>query len=158
MTTIEIILSIATVLAFIVAGLFYHKNSVIEVKHEFQLKELEVLFNNQISNAQNIVKEYESYIEAYQKYFIQLNEIIHISDIRLKQIDSKGSFKSDDEVGFFFKNLQEIQNTLNEFDFTASIIKSQAANKDTIIGPDGKPIPKENYIPYEKVQELLNTK
>ena len=156
MTPLEIVLIVFVILSLIAAGIFYHKNSVVEVKHEAQLKELEMLFSNQVSKTQEIVNEYESYIAAYQKYFIHLSEIINVSNIRLKQIDAKGSFKSDDEVGFFFKNLQEIQNTLDEFDFTKNIVKSQTS--PVVMGPDGKPIPKDNYIPFEKVQEVLNSK
>ena len=32
-----------------------------------------------------------------------------------KQIDNKGTFSSDDEVGFFFKSIQGIQEILNDF-------------------------------------------
>ena len=35
--------------------------------------------------------------------------------VRLKQLDHKGSFHADDEIGFFFKAVEEIQEALNEF-------------------------------------------
>ena len=34
---------------------------------------------------------------------------------KLKEIDAKGSFESDDEVGFFFKHILFIQGELNKF-------------------------------------------
>jgi hypothetical protein len=38
-----------------------------------------------------------------------------VSDKKLQEIDHKGTFKSDDEVGFFFKSIKQIQNILNDF-------------------------------------------
>ena len=34
---------------------------------------------------------------------------------QLKQLDNKGSFYADDEIGWFFKEVQKIQEALNEF-------------------------------------------
>ena len=36
-------------------------------------------------------------------------------DKKLKEIDRAGTFKSDDEVGYFFKSIQDIQDILNDF-------------------------------------------
>jgi hypothetical protein len=158
---IILVISLSIIAAAAIVGfiLLFHKNSVIELKHEYQLKELETLFNDQITKAQSVISEYETHISTYQNYFTNLNEVIHISNARLKQIDHKGSFQADDEVGFFFKNLLEIQATLNEFDFSKSIVKSGiSSEKETVLGPDGKLIPKDHYIPFEKVQEVLATK
>ena len=33
----------------------------------------------------------------------------------MKELDIKGSFESDDEIGFFFKQMKKIQEILNEF-------------------------------------------
>ena len=38
-----------------------------------------------------------------------------MSDQRLKKVDAKGTFKSDDEVGFFFQEIKQIQDILNDF-------------------------------------------
>ena len=40
---------------------------------------------------------------------------LEASDEKLKKIDQKESFKSDDEVGFFFEQVKKIQEILNEF-------------------------------------------
>ena len=34
---------------------------------------------------------------------------------RLSKIDEKGIFQSDDEIGFFFKTIKNLQSILNEF-------------------------------------------
>lgn len=57
----------------------------------------------------------EDILAGYLNYLDQLSRAIEISDIKLKKLDERGVFKSDDEVGFFFTNLQKIQNILNEF-------------------------------------------
>ena len=33
----------------------------------------------------------------------------------MKEIDAKGSFESDDEVGFFFEQMKILQQQLNDF-------------------------------------------
>jgi hypothetical protein len=40
---------------------------------------------------------------------------INECDKRLKQIDDKNIFHSDDEIGWFFTELKKIQEALNEF-------------------------------------------
>lgn len=39
---------------------------------------------------------------------------INNSNKRIEEIDSKGTFKSDDEVGYFFEELKKIQSDLNQ--------------------------------------------
>jgi len=34
---------------------------------------------------------------------------------RVKEVDRKGSFESDDEIGFFFKEIKKLSEELNEF-------------------------------------------
>jgi len=48
-------------------------------------------------------------------YLDRMSRVVELSDHRLKEIDAKGTFKSDDEVGFFFDQITEIQKILNEF-------------------------------------------
>jgi len=57
----------------------------------------------------------EDIIITYERYMINLSNTIKDSDKRLKEVDRKGSFESDDEVGFFFTTLKEIQDQLNNF-------------------------------------------
>ena len=53
-------------------------------------------------------------INQYENLITQIQQIITFSTERVKTLDSKGSFESDDEVGFFFKELKEIQSILDD--------------------------------------------
>tara|TARA_R110000782_G_C14730035_1_gene405079 strand:+ start:157 stop:438 length:282 start_codon:yes stop_codon:yes gene_type:complete len=57
----------------------------------------------------------EDILVEYMKYLNKLTTAIEESDKRLKVIDEKGLFKSDDEIGWFFKEIQKLQMILNEF-------------------------------------------
>ena len=57
----------------------------------------------------------EDIIKSYENYMINLSNTINFSEKKLKEIDSKGTFTSDDEVGFFFQQLKYLQEQLNNF-------------------------------------------
>ena len=57
----------------------------------------------------------EDIVVGYLTYLDQISRVIEASDEKLNKIDIKGSFSSDDEVGFFFKQIKQIQDILNEF-------------------------------------------
>ena len=57
----------------------------------------------------------EDILMGYMAYLNKISGIIEFSDAKLKEIDAKETFKSDDEVGFFFQQLQAIQEVLNKF-------------------------------------------
>lgn len=57
----------------------------------------------------------EDILASYLIYMDQLSKIIEHSDERLKKIDSKGTFESDDEIGWFFEQIKVIQERLNSF-------------------------------------------
>ena len=57
----------------------------------------------------------EDILMGYIQYLDQISKTIEASDKKLKEIDNAGTFKSDDEVGHFFKAIQQIQNILNDF-------------------------------------------
>lgn len=54
-------------------------------------------------------------LSSYLSYLNKISDIIEFSDKKLREVDHKGSFKSDDEVGFFFEEIKQIQDTLNQF-------------------------------------------
>jgi hypothetical protein len=60
----------------------------------------------------------EDVLAAYLLYMDNLSKIIEVSDERLKKIDSKGTFQSDDEIGWFFEQIKVIQERLNNFKLT----------------------------------------
>jgi hypothetical protein len=45
----------------------------------------------------------------------KLSRVIEVSDEKLKAVDARGTFSSDDEVGFFFQQIKGLQEILNEF-------------------------------------------
>ena len=53
--------------------------------------------------------------EKLEDFISKQSEAIEACDKRLKQIDDKGIFYADDQIGFFFKEVQKIQEALNEF-------------------------------------------
>ena len=53
--------------------------------------------------------------ERLEDFITKQSEAITACDVRLKQLDQKGSFVADDEIGFFFKEVEKIQEALNEF-------------------------------------------
>jgi hypothetical protein len=57
----------------------------------------------------------EDILLGYLKYLDNISRIIEVSNEKIKKIDIKGSFEGDDEVGFFFKNIKQIQEILNDF-------------------------------------------
>ena len=53
--------------------------------------------------------------EKLEDFISKQSDAINECDKRLKQIDNKGIFYADDEIGWFFKEVQKIQEALNEF-------------------------------------------
>lgn len=57
----------------------------------------------------------EDILTGYITYLDQLSRIIEISDGKLKKIDERGIFKSDDEIGFMYEQIKELQRILSQF-------------------------------------------
>jgi hypothetical protein len=57
----------------------------------------------------------EDILAGYMTYLNKISQTIEAADKKIQEIDIKGSFKSDDEVGFFFQQIQSIQTILNTF-------------------------------------------
>jgi hypothetical protein len=57
----------------------------------------------------------EKAVNEQQQYINAISIIIQDSDERLKELDTLGAFKSDDEIGTFFSNLKEIQTIIGQF-------------------------------------------
>ena len=57
----------------------------------------------------------EKVVADQQQYIDAISIIINDSSETIKQLDNKGAFEADDEVGTFFRNLKEIQNVLDQF-------------------------------------------
>ena len=52
-------------------------------------------------------------INQYEGLLVEIQNIIEYATTKMKQVDSKGHYESDDETGFFFQQLKELQELLN---------------------------------------------
>ncbi len=86
---------------------------------ESEMKEIEDLAAQKIERVdktyEDVVKKLSAEIEFYQKYIMTLSSAITLTDNKLKELDAKGTFDSDDEIGFFFRSVRDIQKILNDF-------------------------------------------
>ena len=57
----------------------------------------------------------EKIVTDQQQYIDAISIIIQDSENTIKELDSRGAFEADDEVGTFFRNLKQIQEVLNGF-------------------------------------------
>lgn len=57
----------------------------------------------------------EKQIDIQEKYILEFYDLVKQSEIKIKEIDNKQLFQSDDEVGFFFTNLKVIQDALSDY-------------------------------------------
>ena len=57
----------------------------------------------------------EKVLADQQQYIDAVSIIINDSSETIKQLDNRGAFEADDEVGTFFKNIKEIQTVLDQF-------------------------------------------
>ena len=48
-------------------------------------------------------------INQYEDLILQFQQIVIFATEKMKQVDSLGHYESDDETGFFFKQLKELQ-------------------------------------------------
>jgi uncharacterized protein YoxC len=73
----------------------------------------------------NLLKKVERYedelnkrqeaIISYQEYINGLGSTVEFINKRINEIDAKGTFKSDDEVGFFFDRLKMLNDMLRPY-------------------------------------------
>ena len=52
-------------------------------------------------------------INQYESLIIEIQNIIEFATTKMKQVDANGHYESDDETGFFFQQLKELQELLN---------------------------------------------
>ena len=66
------------------------------------------------------VEKYEDIAQYQQNYIENISTIIGESSKRLQEVDEKGTFESDDEIGFFFNTVKEVQRILDEFNLNVT--------------------------------------
>tara|TARA_R100001163_G_C4988124_1_gene141736 strand:+ start:414 stop:650 length:237 start_codon:yes stop_codon:yes gene_type:complete len=52
-------------------------------------------------------------INNYENIILNISNTVESIKLQLKTIDDKGTFESDDEVGFFFTEIKQLANELN---------------------------------------------
>jgi len=53
--------------------------------------------------------------EKLEDFVTKQSDAINECSKRVKQIDTRGTFSADDEIGWFFEEVKKIQEALNEF-------------------------------------------
>jgi hypothetical protein len=65
----------------------------------------------------NLIKQNESLEEAtlfYQSKLEEIREKVLQTEVELKELDIRGAFEADDEVGFVFQNIKELSSELTK--------------------------------------------
>ena len=57
----------------------------------------------------------EDIIIQYNEYIGEFNKQLSFTSDKLKKIDAKGTFESDDEIGWFFSNIKNLQEGMDKF-------------------------------------------
>ena len=52
-------------------------------------------------------------INQYEGFIIEIQNIIEYATTKMKQDDARGHYEADDETGFFFQQLKQLQELLN---------------------------------------------
>ena len=53
-------------------------------------------------------------INQYEGLIVRFQQLVSYSSEHMKRVDAKGHYESDDETGFFFQQLKDIQLLLND--------------------------------------------
>tara|TARA_R100000908_G_scaffold63979_1_gene46397 strand:+ start:473 stop:733 length:261 start_codon:yes stop_codon:yes gene_type:complete len=62
-------------------------------------------------------------INQYENILIDFQSIIKFASEKMKLVDSKGHYESDDETGFFFEEIKKLQQLLDD------LFESEKENK-----------------------------
>lgn len=68
-----------------------------------------------IWNLMKKAEKLEEMISVQEKYIMEFYDLIKQSELKIKEIDEKQLFQSDDEIGFFFTNIKVIQEALSDY-------------------------------------------
>ena len=61
------------------------------------------------------VEKIEDVVIRYDRFISEFSKQLDNTDKSLKEIDEKGTFKSDDEIGWFFKQIKRLQSDVSRF-------------------------------------------
>ena len=69
-----------------------------------------------VEQGEDELKRRQDAIISYQEYINGLGSTVEFMTKRIDEVDAKGTFKSDDEVGFFFERLKMLNDMLRPYD------------------------------------------
>ena len=61
------------------------------------------------------VEKYEDVTQDQTAYLQNISNIVNDSQKHLQNLDEKGVFQADDEVGYFFEQMKNVQKELNRY-------------------------------------------
>ncbi len=68
-------------------------------------------------------------INTYENIILNISNTVESIKLQLKTIDDKGTFESDDEVGFFFKEVKQLGDELNSL-FETEVEENEKEKKE----------------------------
>ena len=68
-------------------------------------------------------------INAYENIILNISNTVESIKLQLKTIDDKGTFESDDEVGFFFEEIKQLGKDLDNL-FETEVEENEKETKE----------------------------
>ena len=68
-------------------------------------------------------------INNYENLILEFQQIIEFATQKIKSVDVNGHYEADDETGFFFKQLKELQELLNGIFENEEVEEDSSAEK-----------------------------
>lgn len=62
----------------------------------------------------------EKIVDSQEEYISKFSNTVDYTSRRLQDIDNKGSFESDDEIGWFFESVKTLQRELDDFNLKSN--------------------------------------
>lgn len=76
---------------------------------------INILLGYGVYNSIRKVEKYEDLVQNQVGYMKNISDLIVDSQKHLQNLDEKGVFQSDDEVGYFFNQMKAVQDELNQY-------------------------------------------
>ena len=68
-------------------------------------------------------------INQYENLLVQIQQVVEFASVKMKEVDSQGHYESDDETGFFFTQLKDLQKVLDDI-FETEQLQEKVDAKD----------------------------